>query len=666
MKNNKDFLRQFFKEQNIFQKNEDFSKTENIQNSDNYLKDLDTKQFTSNKNINLKALFQTIEEEKEKIKNIAINTKVLKKTKKEEEEKKEEELQNTEEKINTAKTQKPKLISFCTQLATKKNNNRNKNKKSKQEIKNPKTIHTNFQKFTVKKEYTKITVQKTEQKITANTKIEDLASFDQIIATSHKKIELKHILESQNRGNGKNRLSRVDSKNRKQKEYLLDLWEKQPERYSKHDQEIEKEQKTHAKRIKILEQNKKKQELKQKVIKEFNSYSTKISDSAIKTRDFFSNYIKNSKNIITEKYLNYKKSKKINTLLEKNLEIKRKIRKKRVQEIEKEQKTHAKRIKILEQNKKKQELKQKVIKEFNSYSTKISDSAIKTRDFFSNYIKNSKNIITEKYLNYKKSKKINTLLEKNLEIKQPKENLFITIAKEWIKISALVATIFIIGTFTLRAPGYIAQYDNILNPRAFSEQQNSLSNLLEKNKNPFQNVESLPVAGIKNNSEKTNSNEYLIITPPDRRIIIPKIAKNIPILEVDPINLENGKFSEFEADVQKMLKDGVVHYPGTANPGQNGNVFITGHSSYYPWDNGKYKDVFAALHNLEEGDEYYIFDKGKKYKYIITTRKVVEPHDVSVLDQDYNKKISTLMTCTPVGTAKNRLILQAEMVESGY
>jgi len=81
MKNNKDFLRQFFKEQNIFQTNEDFSEPENTQDTHNTSENIDTTQFTTHKNINLKAIFQTIEEEKQKIKNITKNTNTLKTTK---------------------------------------------------------------------------------------------------------------------------------------------------------------------------------------------------------------------------------------------------------------------------------------------------------------------------------------------------------------------------------------------------------------------------------------------------------------------------------------------------------------------------------------------------------------------------------------------------------
>src|SRR5438552_3712454 len=41
-----------------------------------------------------------------------------------------------------------------------------------------------------------------------------------------------------------------------------------------------------------------------------------------------------------------------------------------------------------------------------------------------------------------------------------------------------------------------------------------------------------------------------------------------------------------ENEFQNFLQNGVVHYPGTALPGQPGNVYIFGHSSDYIWSKG--------------------------------------------------------------------------------
>ena len=54
---------------------------------------------------------------------------------------------------------------------------------------------------------------------------------------------------------------------------------------------------------------------------------------------------------------------------------------------------------------------------------------------------------------------------------------------------------------------------------------------------------------------------------------------------------------------------------------------------------------------------------GDKHRYIIRTKEEVSPTNVAVLDQPSNKRLGTLMTCTPIGTALHRLILTAEEVD---
>jgi len=153
------------------------------------------------------------------------------------------------------------------------------------------------------------------------------------------------------------------------------------------------------------------------------------------------------------------------------------------------------------------------------------------------------------------------------------------------------------------------------------------------------------------------------VGPPDNRIIIPKLNLNVPIVVPPNEALISENWQKLEEDIQEGLQDGVVHYPGTARPGQAGNFFVTGHSSYFPWAPGDYKSVFARLHELKVGDEYWVFYNGDRYRYIIQEKKEIKPADVTVLDQPVGKRIGTLMTCTPVGTTLRRLIITAQEVD---
>lgn len=163
---------------------------------------------------------------------------------------------------------------------------------------------------------------------------------------------------------------------------------------------------------------------------------------------------------------------------------------------------------------------------------------------------------------------------------------------------------------------------------------------------------------------KVNILAYLPrVGPFEDRLIIPKLGENVPIVRPSMEALMKEDWKKFEDDIQVALKGGVVHYPGSATPGQAGNFFLTGHSSYYPWDDGKYKNVFARLHELDLGDTYTVYYGGDRHTYRITKKYEVKPSNVSVLDQPTSQRISTLMTCTPIGTTLRRLIVQAEEID---
>lgn len=132
-------------------------------------------------------------------------------------------------------------------------------------------------------------------------------------------------------------------------------------------------------------------------------------------------------------------------------------------------------------------------------------------------------------------------------------------------------------------------------------------------------------------------------------IYIPTINTEAPLVYIN----ETG-----EKVYQEALARGVVHYPGSALPGEGGNAYYFGHSSDFVTKPGKYKTVFALLPHIKVGDEIAVTDnEGKVYKYTITETKVVGPTDTSVLEQgDRKEKLITLQTSYPVGTALKRFL----------
>lgn len=154
------------------------------------------------------------------------------------------------------------------------------------------------------------------------------------------------------------------------------------------------------------------------------------------------------------------------------------------------------------------------------------------------------------------------------------------------------------------------------------------------------------------------------VAPSDNRLVIGKIGKNVPVVQVSDDKLLNQDYEGLEKEIQDQLLKGVVHYPGTAEPGEVGNAFFTAHSSNYPWITSAYNTTFALLGQLVVGDKVTAYWEGQKYIYQVYDIKVVAPKDTWVLQQSGNEyeSIMTLMTCTPVGTSLNRLIIRAQQI----
>lgn len=139
------------------------------------------------------------------------------------------------------------------------------------------------------------------------------------------------------------------------------------------------------------------------------------------------------------------------------------------------------------------------------------------------------------------------------------------------------------------------------------------------------------------------------------QVIIPKINLQIPAIY-------SVKTTD-EAQIETALEDGIVHYPTTVDPGQQGNTAYFGHSSNNIFNPGKYKFAFTLLHTLNKGDIFYLTYDQKVYVYKVYDKQIVDPSDVAVLDDDPDKvATATLITCDPPGTSINRLVVKGEQI----
>jgi len=165
-----------------------------------------------------------------------------------------------------------------------------------------------------------------------------------------------------------------------------------------------------------------------------------------------------------------------------------------------------------------------------------------------------------------------------------------------------------------------------------------------------------------NNETNKNLKLNINITPYENRLIIPKIGKNVPLLDVK--NQQVWSSNELENIFMDELKDWVVRYPGTAKPGEVWNSFIFWHSSNFPWVTWDYNQVFALIDKITYGDEIIVYYGEKKYKYVVREKKVISPNNVSLLkNRGKGKSELTLMSCWPIGTTLNRMIIIWELVK---
>ncbi len=123
------------------------------------------------------------------------------------------------------------------------------------------------------------------------------------------------------------------------------------------------------------------------------------------------------------------------------------------------------------------------------------------------------------------------------------------------------------------------------------------------------------------------------------RIVISAIGVDWPIVQ---------------GDSWEELKQGIGQRVGTANPGERGNLILSGH-------NDVYGEPFRDLEKLDIGKEVTIFAGQNAFRYVVKSKRVVLPSDLSPLNSS-RTPIVTLITCTPYRVDTHRLIVVGELV----
>ncbi|KOA21435.1 sortase family protein [Clostridium homopropionicum DSM 5847] len=163
--------------------------------------------------------------------------------------------------------------------------------------------------------------------------------------------------------------------------------------------------------------------------------------------------------------------------------------------------------------------------------------------------------------------------------------------------------------------------------------------------NAFENI----IKDEVNNDKPVNKVEIKV---PENKLEI-NTKDTIGILYIPKIDI---KVAIAEGVDNETLKYAVGHFKGTPLPDNKGNFCIAGHRSY------AYGEFFNRLDELQIDDEITVETKVRQYKYRVYEKKVVEPSEISVLDNTKDP-IITLVTCTPVRIATHRLIIKGKLEE---
>jgi len=145
----------------------------------------------------------------------------------------------------------------------------------------------------------------------------------------------------------------------------------------------------------------------------------------------------------------------------------------------------------------------------------------------------------------------------------------------------------------------------------------------------------------------------------DRARALPANSRTDAVVPGGPI----GKLTIPSAGISAIVLDGADsgtlnvapgHIPGTALPGESGNVAIAGHRDTF----------FRNLETIRNGDPITLTTLGGVYQYKVDSMEVVDPTRTDVLAPTKNATL-TLVTCYPfhmIGPAPQRVIVRGHLV----
>lgn len=105
------------------------------------------------------------------------------------------------------------------------------------------------------------------------------------------------------------------------------------------------------------------------------------------------------------------------------------------------------------------------------------------------------------------------------------------------------------------------------------------------------------------------------------------------------------------------LRKGIWHLPNSSSPDKGGNTVMAGHRFTYSG-----KAVFYYLDKVAVNDNITLYWQSKRYDYVVTAVNEVPPTDGRLVAPTDTPTL-TIYTCTPLWSAKDRLVITAKLAE---
>ncbi len=209
------------------------------------------------------------------------------------------------------------------------------------------------------------------------------------------------------------------------------------------------------------------------------------------------------------------------------------------------------------------------------------------------------------------------------------------------------------GVFVFGYLGWQLVGTDVVNAGIQEQAQEELKQALEEPGEELADVEEIdPFTYLGVDTEVLGSDSEVLPEPvkfyPEET---PEVGEGFAFLRIDKIDLDA---VIFEGVDPQTLKSGPGHTPGSPLPGQPGNAVLAGHRTTY----GR---PFWDFDLLEIGDRVEVESAIGVSVYEVREIAVVQPTDVWVTD-DRPGAWLTMTTCEPKFSARQRLVIWAEMV----